>query len=130
MPQLDPLSDAMSAIKNAENLGKQEVILKPISKLILAVLDVMQEAGYLGEIDKVDDGKGGILRVQLLGKINKCGTIKPRFSVQLRDIEKWEKQYLPARSFGLLILSTPKGVIRHEQAKEDHTGGRLLTYVY
>ena len=130
MPQLDPLSDAMSAIKNAENLGKQEVILKPISKLIQAVLDVMQEAGYLGEIDKIDDGKGGILRVQLLGRINKCGTIKPRFSVQLRDIEKWEKQYLPARSFGLLILSTPKGVIRHEQAKEDHTGGRLLTYVY
>ena len=130
MPQLDPLSDAMSAIKNAENLGKQEVILKPISKVIQAVLDVMQEAGYLGEIDKIDDGKGGILRVQLLGKINKCGTIKPRFSVQLRDIEKWEKRYLPARSFGLLILSTPKGVIRHEQAKEDHTGGRLLTYVY
>jgi small subunit ribosomal protein S8 len=48
----------------------------------------------------------------------------------LKDFETWEKRYLPAREIGLLILSTPKGVMDHKRAKEMHVGGKLLAYVY
>ena len=49
---------------------------------------------------------------------------------KLDEFEKWEKRYLPAREFGLLILSTSKGVIEHKKAKQTKTGGKLLAYVY
>ena len=72
---LDPLANAMSCIKNAENTGKSSCVIKPASKLIGAVLKVMEEAGYVKDFEFVDDGKSGIFVVGLRGKINRCGVI-------------------------------------------------------
>ncbi|MEM2568018.1 MAG: 30S ribosomal protein S8, partial [Candidatus Bathyarchaeia archaeon] len=38
--------------------------------------------------------------------------------------------FLPSREVGLLIISTPRGVLSHKEAKEKGIGGRLLAYVY
>lgn len=130
MPQLDPLADAMSALANSEQLGKRELIVRPASKLIGCVLTTIKKQGYIGEIERIENRRGDLFKVALLGRINKCGVIKPRFSVKHNEIEKWEKHYLPARQFGLLVLSTPHGVISHIEAKEMNTGGRLLAYVF
>jgi len=46
------------------------------------------------------------------------------------DIENWEERYLPSRDIGVLIVSTPKGVVSHVDARSSKTGGRLLAYVY
>jgi small subunit ribosomal protein S8 len=90
----------------------------------------MQKNGYLGEFEFVDDGRSGKFKIQLLGRINKCGVTKPSFSVGISKIEMFEKRYLPSREVGVLILSTPKGVISHKEARELRTGGKLLAYVY
>ena len=45
-------------------------------------------------------------------------------------MEKWESRYLPARDFGILILTTNQGVISNKKAKELGIGGKLLGYVY
>lgn len=127
--QQDLLADALSAIKNAERVGKKECIVKA-SKLIRDVFKVMQKHGYIGKYEFIFDGKGGKYRVELIGKIIDCNVIKPRFSVKLEEFEKWEKRKLPARGVGLLILTTPKGIIDHQKAKELRTGGKLLAYVY
>lgn len=127
---LDPLSDAMSIIKNAESVGKPECIIHPASKLIGRTLKVMADRGYIGEFEFVDDGKSGMFRVKLLGRINRCGVIKPRFATKATELEKWEKRYLPARNFGVLILSTSKGVMAHSDARAQSIGGQLLAYVY
>jgi small subunit ribosomal protein S8 len=121
---LDPLSDAMSVIKNAENVGKPECMIHPASKLIGRTLKVMADRGF------IDDGKSGMFKVKLLGRINRCGIIKPRFSAKVADLEKWEKRFLPARNFGVLILSTSKGVMAHTEARASNLGGQLLAYVY
>lgn len=126
----DPLADAMSTIKNGESIGKSECIIQPASKLIGSTLKVMAELGYLGEFEFIDDGKSGKFRVQLLGRINKCGVVKPRFSTKFSDLEKWEKRFLPARNFGVLILSTSQGIISHNDARSRDIGGQLLAYVY
>jgi len=120
----------MSNIYNHELVGKKECIVKPASKVIAATLRVLQAAGYIGEFEFIDDGRAGIFRVQLLGRINKCGVIKPRLPAKYRDFEGWEKRYLPARNFGVLVVSTPEGVMSHSEAKNKKTGGRLLAYVY
>jgi small subunit ribosomal protein S8 len=90
----------------------------------------MQFQGYIGEIEFIDDGRTGKFRVQLFGRINECKAVKPRFSVKVKDIEKWEKRLLPAKDFGLLILTTPLGLLTHVVAKEKNIGGRLIAYVY
>ena len=127
---LDPLADAMSVIKNAESVGKPECIIHPASKLIGRALKVMADRDYIGEFEFIDDGKSGMFRVKLLGRINRCGVIKPRFSTKVADLEKWEKRFLPARNFGVLILSTSKGVMAHSDARAQSLGGQLLAYVY
>jgi small subunit ribosomal protein S8 len=126
----DPLADAMSVIKNAEKSGKSECLVKPSSKLIGRVLKVMQDMGYIKGVEHVDDGRGGKFVIQLSGAINDCGVVKPRYSVRNMEFEKWESRFLPAQDFGVLILTTTKGVISHFKAKEIGTGGKLLVYVY
>ncbi|NYT01525.1 MAG: 30S ribosomal protein S8 [Methanosarcinales archaeon] len=127
---IDPLADAMSTIKNAENVGKAECIISPASKLIGSTLKVMADLGYIGEFEFIDDGKSGMFKVKLQGRINRCGVIKPRFSAKVVDLEKWEKRFLPARNFGVLILSTSQGVVSHKDARDRDIGGQLLAYVY
>jgi len=127
---LDPLADALSTIKNAEMTGKPDCTLRPASKLIGNVLKVMKEKGYIGDFEFIDDGKSGIFKVQLKGKINKCGVIRPRHAVKNTDFEKWEKRYLPAKGFGSIILTTPDGVMTHSEARDSGIGGELLAYVY
>ncbi|MFW9929646.1 MAG: 30S ribosomal protein S8 [Candidatus Thorarchaeota archaeon] len=126
----DTLANALNNILNAEKLGKKQVRIKPSSKTILNVLKNVQESGHIGEFEFIDDGRSGYIEVQLLGRITKIGVIKPRFPVKYNDYEKWEKRFLPARDFGLLIVSTPLGIISHREAIEKHTGGRLIAYVF
>ena len=128
--QSDPLNDAMSTIKNAAAVGKSECVIRPSSKLIGRVLKVMQDNGYINQFEFVEDGKAGVFKVRIQGKINDCGVIKPRYSVQKNDLERFESRYLPAQDFGVLILTTTAGVVSHARAKELGVGGKLLAYVY
>lgn len=126
----DTLSIALSKIGNAEKVGKRSCIVRPVSKVIKRVLHIMNEHDYIGDCEEVSDRRGGLLNIHLTGSINKCGTIKPRFSTPLDQFEKWEKRYLPAKGFGILIISTPKGIMTHEEAKRNRVGGSLIAYCY
>lgn len=126
----DPLAAALSKIMNAERVGKREVLVRPASVLLKTVLKIMNDLNYIGSLEEIPDGRAGLLKINLLGNINLCGVIKPRFSAGYREMEKWEKRYLPAKDFGLLILSTPQGLVTHQQAKERKMGGKLIAYCY
>ena len=128
--QNDPLSDALSKINNAAMAGRREIVIRPASKLIGRVLKIMEEHGYLEEFEYVEDGRGGIFKVRLSPTINRCGAIKPRFSVKKDQMEKYEARYLPAQDFGILIVTTNRGVMTHSEAKKMGIGGKLLAYVY
>ncbi len=105
-------------------------MISPSSKLLGRVLRVLQLNGYIGEFEFIDDGRSGKFKIQLLGRVNKCGAVTPRFSVTADGFENWEKTFLPARDVGILVVSTSLGVISHKEAKEKKVGGRLLAYVY
>ena len=128
--QHDPLNDALTSIRNAVRVGHDRVEITPASHLIGRVLHVMQEHRYITEFEMKDGSRGGVFSVKLNGAINDCGVIKPRFSVKLKAMEKYEKRYLPGQDFGVLIISTTKGVMAHAAAKQERLGGRLLAYVY
>lgn len=126
----DTLATALSNILNAEKIGRGFCIAKPFSKMLKEVLTIMNEKGYLGSFEVIDDGRGKMVKINLIGKVNKCGAIKPRFSVMKDDFEKFEKRYLPAKGFGVLIVSTSKGIMTHVDAIEKKVGGKLIAYVY
>lgn len=128
--QHDPISDALSAIRNAERAGHSTCEVRPASQLLGAVLDVMHSSGYIGPFDKIDDSPSGAFRVRLIGHVNNCGSIKPRFAVKTNEIDQWEWRYLPAADFGQLIMTTTEGVVGHAEAKRLGVGGKLLAYVY
>ena len=126
----DPLSNALSVILNNEKIGKTECLIKPASKLIKEVLRVMKDNLYVGDATDIEDGRGNLIKVSLLNNINKCGAIKPRYSVEKEEFEKFEKRYLPAKDVGVLVVSTSAGVMTHIEAKKKKIGGRLLAYCY
>jgi len=126
----DVLANALSNIMNAEKSGKENCVIKPTSKVIKKVLEILQDNHYIGEIKYIENDKGGIFNVTLLGKINKVSVITPRFSVKQEGFEKFEKRFLPAQDFGLLVVSTSQGIMTHYQAKTKKVGGKLLAFCY
>lgn len=127
---MDTLANGLTTIKNNEMRNKRECIISPASKLLGRVLRIMQLNGYIGEFEFVDDGRSGKFKVQLLGRINKCGAVRPRYSLKIDEFEEWEKKILPSRDVGTMVISTPKGVLSHKEAREKHLGGKLLAFVY
>ena len=126
MVRMGVLADALKTINNAEKRGKRQVLLRPVSKVLVKFLQSMQKHGYIGEFEIVDDHRAGKIVVELNGRINKCGVISPRFDVKIQDIEKWVVNLLPARGFGHIILSTTYGIMDHEEARRRHTGGKII----
>jgi small subunit ribosomal protein S8 len=127
---MDTLANGLTTVINNEMRNKRECIISPASKLLGRILRIIQLNGYIGEFEFIDDGRSGKFKVQLLGRINKCGAIRPRFSVRMDEFEEWEKKFLPSREVGMLIVSTSKGVVSHKEAMEKRMGGRLLAFVY
>ena len=112
-------------------MKKSLAIADKLNANFINILDPieMKDNKYIGDF-KEYLGRGGYIKINLLGKINKCGSIKPRFSIKKNEIEKYEKRYLPAKDFGIIIISTNKGLTTHHQAKEKGFGGRLISYIY
>jgi small subunit ribosomal protein S8 len=127
---MDTLTNGLITIINNEMRNKRECVISPASKLLGRVLRIMQLNGYIGEFEFIDDGRAGKFKVQLLGRINKCGAVKPRFAVKVDGFENWEKKFLPSRDVGTMVVSTSQGVIAHREAEEKNLGGRLLAFVY
>lgn len=128
--QQDTFSDALSAVNNAARTGNRYAEITPTSNLVKNVLIKLQQLGYIGVFELVEDAQGGKFKVEVKPEINECQSIKPRFSVQNDEYEKWAKRFLPARDFGNLLVTTSQGIMTHIEAEENDVGGKLLGYVY
>merc|ERR1712087_496552 len=130
MVRMSVMNDALKNIVNAEKAGKRQVILRPISKTLIKFLRVMQQHGYIGEFEIIDDARGGKIVVDLNGRLNKCGVISPRFDLSLSKFENFATSVLPSRQFGYVILTTNQGIMDHEEARRKAIGGKVLGFFY
>ncbi len=124
------LAEVLNQLKLSERVGKREVVLKKSSNLIKNVLNVLKEEGYIEDFETFDLNGHEAIKVKLKGKIKEIKAIYPRFPVKYLEIIDYEKQYLPSYLEGILVLTTPKGVMSNKKAKELRIGGRLLAFVY
>ena len=106
------------------------MLIRPSSKVIIKFLQTMQKNGYIGDFTVLDDHRNGKIVVELIGRINKCGVISPRFDVPVKDVEKWVVNVLPSRQFGHVVLTTTFGIMDHEEARRKKTGGKILGFFY
>merc|ERR1711881_667193 len=130
MVKMSVLNDALKNIVNAEKAGKRQVILRPISKVLVKFLRCMQKHGYINEFEIIDDSRSGKIVVDLNGRLNKCGVISPRFNMSLTKIDEFTTYLLPSRQFGFVVMTTSLGIMDHEEARRKHTGGKVLGFFY
>ena len=127
---VDPVTEALTKIRNAEASSKKECKLKPASNFLGEVLKIAKENAYIADYEKTDDKGVLSYKVELNGRLNECKTIRPRYAVRKDEFERYEKRYLPARDVGLIVVSTPSGLMTHTQAKAKGLGGRLIAFMY
>ena len=121
----DLIADALNQVMNSKKAGKSVVVINGYSKFLISVLALGKLKGYIK--DYKHDKKS--LTVEI-GKLKFCKAIKPRYTVNVSEIEKHEKRNLPARGLGILVISTPEGLMTNETAKEKNIGGSLIAYMY
>lgn len=120
----DIISDSLNQIMNAKRAKKDSVVLERSSQLLIKVLNMMKDLGYITY--EKDDKKIKIAMKEL----NHCKAIKPRYTVSKDKIDFYTRRFLPARNFGYIIVSTNKGLMTHTEAVENKLGGCLIAYFY
>jgi small subunit ribosomal protein S8 len=123
----DIVSDALNMIKNARKARKENIIIMRMSNLLIEILKIMKQKNAIKRY-KINPKEKSIEIT--LGEVSECKAIKPRFTVQKDEIEKYKRRYLPARGIGTIIVSTNKGLMTHEEAEEEGIGGSLIAYFY
>lgn len=120
----DIVADGLNKMMNALKARKTSVEIARHSKLLVNILEIMKKYGYVDY--SIEDR---ILKVEFK-EISECKAIKPRYTIQNKEIEKYVRRFLPARNFGYVIISTSKGLMTHKDAEENKIGGSLIAYFY
>jgi len=123
----DIVADALNMIKNAKKAGKQDVKINRISNLLIEVLKIMKQKNAIKKY-KINS-KEKTIEITI-GELYECKAVKPRFSVDIAQIEKYRRRYLPSRQIGTMIISTNKGLMTHEEAQEEKIGGCVIAFFY
>ncbi|MEK9156056.1 MAG: 30S ribosomal protein S8 [Patescibacteria group bacterium] len=125
----DQIADLLARIRNAAAIGKDEIVL-PASKLKEVILKILKREGYVLEVQSLSKNKTHrLLKVTLspesyprhLRQISKPGQ---RIYARAKDIPR------PLRGLGLVIISTPQGVISGQEARKKGVGGELICEVW
>merc|ERR1719235_18653 len=130
MVRVSVLNDCLKTINNAEKLGKKQVLIRPVSKVVIKFLRVMQKHDYINEFEFIDDHRSGKIVVELNGRLNKCGCISPRYDVQVSEMASWMSRLLPSRQFGVIVLTTSSGIMDMDEARRKNIGGGILGFFY
>jgi small subunit ribosomal protein S8 len=127
----DPIADMLTRIRNAARVRAREVKM-PASNLKLGIAKVLRQEGYIAGFDKIDNGREGILRIQL--KYGPFG--EPVISVIRRESKAGRRDYRGVREMprvlnglGIGIISTSQGVLSDRECKERNIGGELICTV-
>ena len=131
MNNQDPIADMLTRIRNANRVGRRNVLI-PKSKICTGIAQVLKDEGYIEEFDVVEDGTQGQIRVKLKYATDGSKVIHAldRQSKPGRRLySKVETLPKVLNGMGISIVSTSKGVMSDRQARENNVGGELLCTV-
>ena len=127
----DPIADLLTRIRNAAKVGKHQITV-PASKLKLTILNELKKAGYIVNVEVIDNKPQNTLVVT----INET-TENARFTEINRLSKPGRRLYVGANEIpkvkngrGMVLVSTSKGVMNGFSAKKQKLGGELLMEIY
>ena len=132
MVMTDPIADMLTRIRNA-NHAKHEFVDIPASKIKKEIANILLEEGYIKGFDVIDDGKQGIIRVELRYQQNKervITGIKRISKPGLRVYVGKEDTPRVLGGLGIAIPSTSKGIVTDKNARTQGVGGEVICYVW
>ncbi len=132
MTMTDPIADMLTRIRNA-NVVKHETVDVPASNMKKELSRILLEEGFIRGYDVIEDGKQGIIRIQL-----KYGQSGERVISGLKRISKPGMRVYAAKDeipkvlngLGISVISTSKGVLTDKQARKENVGGEVICYVW
>jgi len=132
MTMTDPIADMLTRIRNA-NTVKHETVDIPASNMKKAIAEILLQEGFVKGYDVIEDGKQGIIRVQLkYGKNNEkvISGMKKISKPGLKVYAKKDEIPKVLGGLGIAILSTSNGIVTDKQARKLGTGGEVICYVW
>jgi small subunit ribosomal protein S8 len=127
----DPIADMLTRIRNAARINEKQVNIKA-SNICEGIASVLKKEGYIEDYDRIDDGKQGILRVNLKYDQNGESVIK-----EITRTSKLGKRIYSAvgalprvmGGMGIAIVSTSKGIMSDRSCRQNNVGGEILCTV-
>lgn len=128
----DPIADMLTRIRNANNARHTTVDI-PASNMKKAIADILLQEGYVKNVELIEDGIQGIIRVTL-----KYGENKQKVLTGLKRVSKpglrsyASKEELPKvlKGLGIAIISTSKGIMTDKEARRQNVGGEVLAFIW
>ncbi|NBG89001.1 30S ribosomal protein S8 [Isachenkonia alkalipeptolytica] len=132
MIMTDPIADMLTRVRNASSV-KHESVEVPASNMKKEIANILLEEGFVKGFDVIEDGKQGIIRIQL-----KYGENNEKIITGIKKISKPGLRVYAKRDdiprvlggLGIAIISTSKGVVTDKVAKREGVGGEVLAYVW
>ncbi len=128
----DPIADMLTRIRNGSS-AKHKSVDVPASKIKKDIAEILLNEGFIKGYDVEDDGKQGILKIDL-----KYGENEERIISGIKRISKpglrvyVKSNELPRvlGGLGIAIISTSKGVLTDKDARNQEVGGEVVCYVW
>ncbi|GKV14067.1 hypothetical protein SLEP1_g24991 [Rubroshorea leprosula] len=86
--------------------------------------------GYIKDFQVYDPHRVGRVTVELQGRVNDCKALTYRQDIKAKDIEAYRLRTLPTRQWGYVVITTPDGILDHEEAIRRNAGGQVLGYFH
>ena len=132
MQMSDVIADMLTRIRNANN-AKHVSVDVPASKMKKSIAQILLDEGYIKSYEVVEDGKQGIIRIQLKyaqGKQKVIRGIKRVSKPGLRIYASCEDMPKVMNGLGIAIVSTSKGIMTDKMARKENVGGEVLAFVW
>lgn len=128
----DPIANMIISLKNAAQVQKETVVV-PFSNIKLAIARCLEQNGYLTQSQKKTEKKNmPVIEMKL--KLDHLGAAiheVKRVSKPSRRVYKALKELTPVKNgTGILVLSTPKGIMSDKEAKKEQVGGEALFMIW
>ena len=128
----DPIADMLTRIRNA-NSAKHDTVDIPASNMKKAIAQILVDEGYIKSFTVEEDGKQGIMDIQLKYGPNKSQVITGLRRVSkpgLRIYTSCEDMPKVMKGLGIAIISTSKGIMTDKDARKANVGGEVLAFIW
>lgn len=133
---LDPISDMLTRIRNAQRAGHREVAM-PFSKIKLAIAKILEERKFIDSVKKDAEGKFPVLKMVLSYDLSQRTKKIPAISGIKRVSKQGQRVYVKKDSikkikngYGISIISTSKGLMTGDAAYKKGLGGEVICEVW